>query len=147
MFGHLSSFGRQNTMGQAFGFYLFYAFAGTIGIAVLCQIADELGAKGADRAVLASALAVGLTALLSLLVLRAKGHLHDVGYLLLTMLGMAGALAGGILFQPIVAVFASSDQWAGAFVTGSVLAIVAAMLWLGVDTERQVPAPTNGAHD
>ncbi len=85
-----------------------------IGFGVLCQIADELGAKGADRAMLSSALAVGLTALLSLLVLRAKGHLHDVGYLLVTMLGMAGALAGGGLIVGLMFVAFLTTQPAAA---------------------------------
>jgi ACS family glucarate transporter-like MFS transporter len=50
-----------------------------------------------------------------------------------------GGNAGGILCQPVVAVLSSAGGWEAAFATGAVLAVIAAVLWLLVDTDP-VPA-------
>ena len=46
-----------------------------------------------------------------------------------------GGNAGGILCQPVVALLSAAGGWETAFATGAVLAIIAAVLWLLVDTE------------
>jgi MFS transporter, ACS family, glucarate transporter len=46
-----------------------------------------------------------------------------------------GGNAGGIVCQPIVALLSAAGGWETAFATGAVLAIIAAVLWLLVDTE------------
>jgi ACS family glucarate transporter-like MFS transporter len=45
-----------------------------------------------------------------------------------------GGNAGGILCQPVVALLTSAGGWEAAFVTGAVLAVVAAVFWLWIDT-------------
>jgi sugar phosphate permease len=45
-----------------------------------------------------------------------------------------GGNAGGILCQPVVALLTATGGWEAAFATGAVLAIVAAVLWLFIDT-------------
>jgi ACS family glucarate transporter-like MFS transporter len=46
-----------------------------------------------------------------------------------------GGNAGGIISQLLAAVLTSAGDWQAAFATGSVLAIIAAILWLFVDSE------------
>jgi MFS transporter, ACS family, glucarate transporter len=46
-----------------------------------------------------------------------------------------GGNAGGILCQPVVALLTSAGGWGAAFATGSVLAIIAGVLWLLIDTD------------
>jgi MFS transporter, ACS family, glucarate transporter len=55
-----------------------------------------------------------------------------------------GGNAGGILCQPVVALLSSAGGWEPAFATGAILAIIAAILWLFVDTgpaRRMLPSP------
>jgi ACS family glucarate transporter-like MFS transporter len=47
-----------------------------------------------------------------------------------------GGNAGGVLCQPVVALLSSAGCWGAAFATGAVLAVIAAVLWLLVDTDR-----------
>ena len=47
-----------------------------------------------------------------------------------------GGNAGGIVTQPLVGALSSIGAWNGAFVTGTVFAIVAAGCWLLIDSER-----------
>ncbi len=46
-----------------------------------------------------------------------------------------GGNAGGIVCQPVVALLSAAGGWETAFATGAVLAIIAAILWLWVDTD------------
>jgi ACS family glucarate transporter-like MFS transporter len=46
-----------------------------------------------------------------------------------------GGNAGGILCQPVVALLTAEGGWEAAFATGAVLAIIAGVLWLLVDTD------------
>jgi MFS transporter, ACS family, glucarate transporter len=46
-----------------------------------------------------------------------------------------GGNAGGILCQPVVALLSSAGGWEPAFATGAVLAVIAGVLWLLVDTD------------
>ena len=48
-----------------------------------------------------------------------------------------GGNAGGIITHPVVGLLTSSGAWGGAFLTGTVLALVAAGLWLVIDPERR----------
>lgn len=48
-----------------------------------------------------------------------------------------GGNAGGIITHPIVGFLTSGGAWGGAFVTGTVLAVIAACLWLAIDPERR----------
>jgi len=47
-----------------------------------------------------------------------------------------GGNAGGIITQPIVGKLSDAGAWTGAFVTGAVLALIAAAIWLLIDPER-----------
>jgi len=48
-----------------------------------------------------------------------------------------GGNVGGIITQPLVGFLTNSGAWAGAFVTGTVFALVAGSLWLFIDPERR----------
>jgi ACS family glucarate transporter-like MFS transporter len=48
-----------------------------------------------------------------------------------------GGNAGGIITQPLVGFLTNSGVWGGAFITGTVFALVAAGLWLVIDPERR----------
>ncbi len=47
-----------------------------------------------------------------------------------------GGNLGGILCQPIIAALSAAGAWSGAFATGTVLALAAAVLWLLIDSDR-----------
>ena len=53
-----------------------------------------------------------------------------------------GGNSGGIITQPIVGALSGAGSWKGAFVTGAVLALVAAALWLWIDSDRQQRVPS-----
>ena len=46
-----------------------------------------------------------------------------------------GGNAGGILCQPVVALLSAAGGWKAAFATGAVLAVIAGVLWLLIDTD------------
>jgi len=48
-----------------------------------------------------------------------------------------GGNAGGIIAQPLVGFLTDGGAWGGAFITGTVFALVAAGLWLWVDPSRR----------
>jgi len=48
-----------------------------------------------------------------------------------------GGNVGGIITQPLVGFLTNSGAWGAAFMTGIVLAMVAAGLWLLIDPERR----------
>ena len=48
-----------------------------------------------------------------------------------------GGNAGGIIAQPLVGFLTNGGVWGGAFITGTVFALVAAGLWLVIDPERR----------
>jgi sugar phosphate permease len=48
-----------------------------------------------------------------------------------------GGNAGGIITHPVVGFLTSGGAWGGAFITGTVFAVVAACLWLWIDPERR----------
>jgi ACS family glucarate transporter-like MFS transporter len=49
-----------------------------------------------------------------------------------------GGNAGGIIAQPVVGALSAVGAWNGAFVTGTVFALIAAITWLFVDADQQV---------
>ena len=49
-----------------------------------------------------------------------------------------GGNAGGIITQPVVGALTAIGAWNGAFITGTVFALVAAGTWLLIDADRQV---------
>ncbi|MBS0418359.1 MAG: MFS transporter [Proteobacteria bacterium] len=49
-----------------------------------------------------------------------------------------GGNLGGIVCQPAIAYLASNGAWNGAFVAGTLFAVLAAALWLGVDPEARL---------
>jgi ACS family glucarate transporter-like MFS transporter len=51
-----------------------------------------------------------------------------------------GGNVGGIVCQPIVAYLSASGAWNVAFITGTVFAVCAALLWLGIDPARTGPS-------
>ena len=48
-----------------------------------------------------------------------------------------GGNAGGIIAQPLVGFLTNGGVWGGAFITGTVFALVAAGLWLWIDPARR----------
>src|SRR5450631_4158004 len=48
-----------------------------------------------------------------------------------------GGNMGGIITQPLVGFLTNGGMWDGAFITGTVFALVAALLWLLIDPERR----------
>ena len=48
-----------------------------------------------------------------------------------------GGNVGGIIAQPIMGFLTNSGAWSGAFISGTVFALVAAALWLVIDPERR----------
>jgi sugar phosphate permease len=48
-----------------------------------------------------------------------------------------GGNVGGIITQPLVGYLTNGGAWAGAFITGTVFAFVAAALWLVIDPQRR----------
>lgn len=60
-----------------------------------------------------------------------------------------GGNTGGILAQPIVGALSAMGAWDGAFITGTVFALLAAGCWLLIDAERplRTAAPCPGAPD
>jgi sugar phosphate permease len=48
-----------------------------------------------------------------------------------------GGNVGRIIIQPLVGFLTISGAWGGAFMTGTVSALVAAGLWLLIDPERR----------
>ena len=111
MFRQLTNFGHQRSVVQAIGFYLVYLVAGVLGIALaagaVALISTSVGGTfGFDAGLgFGSVLAVVMTAVLSLLVLRAKGLFGHVGYLLVGLLSLAGAVAGGLILGLIFVAF------------------------------------------
>jgi ACS family glucarate transporter-like MFS transporter len=49
-----------------------------------------------------------------------------------------GGNVGGLIGIPIVAYFSGKGEWTAAFVIGTVLALIAATAWLGIDTTRRL---------
>jgi ACS family glucarate transporter-like MFS transporter len=50
-----------------------------------------------------------------------------------------GGNMGGIIAQPVVAALSGTGHWSAAFFTGTGFALVAALCWLFVDSDRQSP--------
>src|SRR5689334_567476 len=111
MFRHLTDFGYQRTPLEAIGFYLTYFVLGVIASGALGAVfAVGSGANGFDEGMQAGLMvgpvfAVVLTAALSFVVLRAKGLLGHVGYLLVGLVGVAGAVVAGMLLGLVVVAF------------------------------------------
>ena len=49
-----------------------------------------------------------------------------------------GGNLGGLFATPVVAWLSGQHQWTAAFVIGTVLAMLSAILWLGVDPTRHL---------
>jgi predicted MFS family arabinose efflux permease len=60
-----------------------------------------------------------------------------------------GGVLGGVIGIPIVAFLSGRDHWTAAFSIGTVVAVLAAVAWLGVDATRPLedsPLPGDAAH-
>lgn len=115
MFRQLGNFGYQRNIVQAVGFYLIYLVSGVIAIAGLAFLAALAnGISGYEQGLqFGTALGMMLTALLAFLVLKAKGLLRHAGYLLVGLLSVAGAAAGGLLLSLIFVAFLTTRHAAG----------------------------------
>ena len=58
-----------------------------------------------------------------------------------------GGTLGGIIGIPVVAYLSGHNAWGAAFAIGSVCAVAAALLWLGIDAERTVVSETIAARE
>lgn len=107
MFGRLSDFGHQRSMVQALGFYLAYLVAGIALLALIGGIAGlVVPGFGFDGGLTLGTIgAIIMSPVLSLLILRAKGLLGHIGFLLLVLVSGGLAAVGGLLLGLIVAAF------------------------------------------
>jgi hypothetical protein len=111
MFRRLGEFGYQRGAVQAIGFYLVYFFAGIIVSGILGGIFGmATGANGLEEGMQAGLkvgmiFAIFLSAVLSFAILRAKGQLRNVVYLLVGLLSVGAAWLGGLLFGLIFVAF------------------------------------------
>ena len=111
MFRRLTDFGYQRTLGQAVGFYLVYFFAGIIVSGLISgAIAPFAGVSGfqeglAFGAKVGGIFAVLLTLTLSFAILRAKGLLGHIGYLIVGLVGTASAVFLGMLLGLVFVAF------------------------------------------
>ena len=115
MFRQLGNFGYKRSLVQSIGFYLVYLVSGVITIAGLAFVgAVVTGMNSYEQGLqFGTVLGITLTAVLSLLVLKAKGLLRHVGYLLVGLLSVAGAAAGGLLLSLIFVAFLTTRHSAG----------------------------------
>jgi hypothetical protein len=115
MFRQLGALGFQRNLVQAIGFYLVYLISGVIAIAGLAFMAALIGGiSGFDQGLqFGTALGMILTAVLAFLVLKSKGLLTHIGYLLVGLLSVAGAAAGGLLLSLIFVAFLTTRHTAG----------------------------------
>jgi hypothetical protein len=99
MFGRLSDFGHQRSLVQALGFYLAYLVAGIVLLALVGGMAGLLvSGVGFDSGLMIGTVgAIIMSPTLSLLVLRAKGQLGHIGFLLAALLSGVGAAFGGLI--------------------------------------------------
>ena len=119
MFGRLSDFGHQRSAVQAIGFYLAYLVAGIVFLAVLGGVAGAIiPGFGFDGGLTLGTIgAVIISPVLSLLVMRAKGLLGHIGFLLLAVLsGGAAAIGGLILGLMFVAFLTTRPSQSSGFV-------------------------------
>lgn len=111
MFRRLGEFGYQRSAVQAIGFYLVYFVAGIIVSGMLGGIFGvATGANGLEEGMqvglkVGTIFAVFLTAVLSFAILRAKGQLKNVLYLLVGLLSVGAAWLGGLLFGLVFVAF------------------------------------------
>ena len=107
MFGQLSDFGHQRSAVQALGFYLAYLLTGIIFLALLGAVAGMIvpGFGFEGGLTLGTIGAVIISPVLALLVLRAKGLLGNIGFLVLALLSGGAAAVGGLILGLIVAAF------------------------------------------
>jgi hypothetical protein len=110
MFRRLTDFGHERSLIQAIGFYLVYLIGGIALGALLGALAGMTFKEfGFDAGLMAgAALAVVSCPLLSFAILRAKGLLSNVVYLLIAVLSVAGAAVGGLILGLIFVAFLST---------------------------------------
>ena len=115
MFRHLTDFGHQRSPLEAFGFYLAYLVLGVVTSMVLGMLAGLLldGFGFESGLTLGTFVAIGICPVLSFFILRAKGLLRHVGFLLVALLSVAGAAVGGLLLGLIFVAFLSNRPSAG----------------------------------
>ena len=110
MFRRLTDFGHERSLIQAIGFYLVYLVLGIALGAVLGGLAGMMFKDfGFDAGLMiGAALAVVSCPLLSFAILRAKGLLSNMLYLLIAVLSVAGAAVGGLLIGLLFVAFLST---------------------------------------
>ena len=107
MFRRLTDFGHQRTLVEALGFYLVYLILGIVVAAMLGALAGPLtGNSGFEGGMLVGTVfAVVACPVLSFAILFKKGLLRHIGYVLVALLSVAGAAAGGLLLGLIFVAF------------------------------------------
>jgi hypothetical protein len=107
MFGHLTDFGYRRTFVEAIGFYLAYLVTGMIFSGILGMVAGLVNASfGFDGGLtLGATVAIGICPVLVFMILRAKGLLGHLGFLLVGVLSVAGAIVGGLLLGLVFVAF------------------------------------------
>jgi hypothetical protein len=107
MFRRLTDFGHERSPIQAIGFYLVYLVLGIALGAVLGGLAGLMFKDFSFDAglMVGAALAVVSCPLLSFAILRAKGLLSNVMLLIVAVLSVAGAAAGGLIIGLLFVAF------------------------------------------
>ena len=115
MFRQLGNFGYKRSLVQSIGFYLAYLISGVIAIAALAFVAALVtGMSSFEQGLqFGTVLGIALTAVLSFLVLKGKSLLRHVGYLVVGLLSVASAAAGGLLLSLIFVAFLTTRHAAG----------------------------------
>ena len=110
MFRRLTDFGYQRTLVEALGFYLVYLILGIVVAAMLGALSGPLtGNSGFEGGLLVGTIfAIVACPVLSFAILYKKGLLRHVGFLLVALLSVAGAAAGGLLLGLIFVAFLST---------------------------------------
>ena len=112
MFRRLTDFSYQRTLVQAIGFYLVYLIAGIVVAAMLGALSGPLtGNAGFEGGMLVGTIfAIVACPVLSFAILYKKGLLRHVGFVLVALLSVPGAAAGGLLLGLIIVAFLTTRR-------------------------------------
>ena len=112
MFRRLTDFSYQRTLVQAIGFYLVYLIVGIVVAAMLGALSGPLtGNAGFEGGLLIGTIfAIVACPVLSFAILYKKGLLRHVGFVLVALLSVPGAAAGGLLLGLIIVAFLTTRR-------------------------------------
>jgi hypothetical protein len=116
MFRRLTDFGYQRSLVEAVGFYLVYLILGIVVAAMLGAVAGLLagpisgGSSFEGGLLVGSIFAVVACPVMAFGILYKKGLLRHFGFILVALLSVAGAAAGGLILGLIFVAFLTSRR-------------------------------------